>query len=166
MIKSRLVLILLVGGLLILGSVAAVFALGINSDNNSRGSQSMRADEFADLKNQAQSRPEFGFLTISGRTGRIESVDGDTMTLQIESPKGSFAARIGDTTIVRRTINNTEETLTFADFTPGMLVTVSGPIFSESGAKATVIEVIPVGTGGFSITPAEGDGPHVMPVFP
>ena len=126
----------------------------------------MRADEFDDLKRQFESKPEFGFLTRYGRTGRIESVDGETKTLQIETPKGSFAARVGAATVVRSTRNNSQETLTFSDLTPGTLVTVDGPLFSESGDEAAIVEVIPVGTGGFSITPAEGDGPHAVPIFP
>ena len=154
------------GGLLVACSIVAVFALGIHSDDNSRGSQSMRADEIDDLKKQFASKPEFGFLTRYGRTGRIESVDGETKTLQVITPKGSFAARVGAATVVLRSSNKTQETLTFSDLTPGTLVTVEGPLFSESGDEATIVEVIPTGIGGFSITPSEGHGPHAVPIFP
>ena len=126
----------------------------------------MRADDIDDLKKQFVSKPEFGFLTKYGRTGRIESVDGETHTLQVITPKGSFAARVGAATVGRRSRNKTQETLGFSDLTQRTLVTVDGPLFSESGDEAAIVEVIPTGTGGFSITPAEGDGPHAVPIFP
>ena len=156
----------ILGALIIGSSTGAVMSLAVNPDNIKEGANSMTSEEIQDLKEQVQNHPEFGFVTKSGRTGKIDAVDSDNQQIVVDTPKGeSFTADVGDGTIIKRVIKGEEETLTFADLTSGTLVTVTGPINDERG-NATIVEVVPVGEDGFTITPSDGTGPSQMPVLP
>ncbi len=134
--------------------------------NIKEGANSMTSEEIQDLKEQVRSHPEFGFVTRSGRTGKIDAVDSDNQQIVVDTPRGkSFTSGVGNRTIIKRVIKGEEETLAFADLTPGALVTVAGPINDERG-NATTVEVVPVGKDGFTITPSDGAGPFQMPVLP
>ena len=162
----RMGLALILGGLIIGATTGAVVPLSVNLDNIKPDANSMTEEEIKDLTNQMQNNPEFGFLTWSGRSGKINAVDSDNRQIMVATPRGvTFSADIGDGTVIKRVVKGKEETLKFADLTPGTLVTVTGPINEERG-NATVVDVIPVGQDGFIITPYDGSGPAQLPILP
>ena len=161
----RMGLALILGALIIGSSTGVVMSMAVSSANIEEESN-MTSEEIQDLKEQMRNHPEFGFVTRSGRTGKIEAVDSDNQQIVVDTPKGeSFTANVGDRTIIKRVIKGEEETLAFADLTSGTLVTVTGPINDDRG-NAIIIEVVPVGKDGFTITPSDGTGPFQMPVLP
>jgi hypothetical protein len=123
----------------------------------------MRQDEAAELIKQVKEQGHWGFVSRYGRTGRIQSVEAKGKTVAVATPRGPLRARVGANTVIHQLKNGQEVTFTFEDLSPGMLITVNGPI---GEAEATEILVVPEGEGGFDIKPATGPGPHQVPVFP
>ena len=127
--------------------------------DNAGGQQQMAPEDAADLKRQMEEQASWGFVSRYGRTGRIQSVQAEDKTIQINTPKGALQATVGDGTNIHKTTNEEVRTLTFEELTPGMLVTVDGSNGTRENADASEIQVIPEGEGGFNIQPVAGDGP-------
>ena len=112
----------------------------------------MSQDDLTRLRQQAK---DWGFISTDGRTGRIERLEGKSLT--VRTPQGLLQATTGEDTVIRKSGSK----LTLKDLTTGMLVTVE----NGQGAAREIV-VIPEGTGGFNIHPGSGQGPSMVPVFP
>jgi hypothetical protein len=157
-------MVLLIAALVLEGSLGTVYAVGLNSSKGQRGESAMSQNDLTELRKlrqQFKEQPEWGFISREGRTGRIESIEGNLLMAQ--TPKGALQAQLGEMTTVGKARG---ETLTLADLTAGMLVTVNGEFRQRGVIKASEILVIPEGEGGFTIRPRRGDGPNLVPVFP
>ena len=126
----------------------------------------MTDDEIKDLGDQIKDNSGYGYVTKSGRTGRIVSLDTVEGVLEIDTPMGARSALVDDTTIVKKTMGDATEDMNLAKLSEGMLVMVSGPMDAKGKNVATSIEVVPEGADGFKIAPVTGDSPASVPIFP
>ena len=77
-----------------------------------------------------------------GLTGTIETIEGDTLT--IDTPRGPLQADVGPETTIQIFADGT-----LADLEPGMQVTVVSERAADGTVVATSITVVPEGGGGF-----------------
>lgn len=82
-----------------------------------------------------------GFAGRTGLTGDIESIEGNTVT--VNTPQGPLRASIGEDTVIQR---YTESTLD--DLAVGMNVTVTGALSEDGTVEAISITVVPEGQAG------------------
>ena len=127
----------------------------------------MSDDEATNVKRDFdEQQATWGFVSRYGRTGRIKEIEPNSRSLVIETPKGELSVIVGDNTEIFKYDPNGAGDLPFADLTEGTLVIVDGDSGTPAGSDAGVIEVLKEGKEGFDITPAQGDGPRAVPVFP
>ena len=103
-------------------------------------------EDMAQLRQQFQGQGGMGpggagFAGRTGLTGDIESIEGNTVT--VNTPQGPLQATIGGETIIQR---YTESTLD--DLAVGMNVTVTGALSEEGIVEAISITVVPEGQVG------------------
>ena len=103
-------------------------------------------EDMAQLRQQLQGQEGIvpggtGFVGRNGLTGDIESVEGNTVT--VNTPQGPLQATIGEETVIQR---YTESTLD--DLAVGMNVTVTTALSEEGTVEAISITVVPEGPVG------------------
>jgi len=165
--NTKAFMLLLVGVLLLGGSIGGAFAGGIAlgksqgeetaQSTSTSGTTSGIGGQFGGELSQQQLdqlRQQFQGTSIPGQTligrgglaGTIESVEGNTVT--VNTAQGPLQATIGaDTTI------QTFAEGTLADLQPGLQVTVTGQQAQDGTVQATSILITPEGAIGF---PGEG----------
>ncbi len=125
----------------------------------------MNRAEQDELSQQFRDQPEWGFISMYGRTGRIQEVDVENKTVTVSTPKGLLSARVKDNTAIRESKRD-GQSLTFEALTAGGLITVNGDLGENSTIKASEIRVIDDTESGFNTRPHSGEGPAFVPVFP
>ena len=103
-------------------------------------------EDMAQLRQQLQGQEGIvpggtGFVGRNGLTGDIESVEGNTVT--VNTPQGPLQATIGEETVIQR---YTESTLD--DLAVGMNVTVTTALSEDGIVEAISITVVPEGQVG------------------
>ncbi len=118
------------------------------------GSGEFDPDAFADLREQFGGR--FGgtggrrFGGGDGLFGTIETIDGDTLT--INTSRGPLQAAVGPETTIQIFVDGT-----LADLEAGMQVTVASERAADGTVVATSITVTPAGTGAFGGRSFDGE---------
>ncbi|MYC29513.1 MAG: hypothetical protein F4X65_05420 [Chloroflexi bacterium] len=165
--KARVGIILLGMALLLGASTGAAMGMGVFNTDEKAGATSMNEDELREAKQQVESKAEYGYISVGGRTGRIVSLDVEAKTFDVDSPAGGFEVQYTDSTIVQKRTPSGTETLRLLDLADGVLVIVTRTEGELDGRdNATIVEVVPEGGDGFTITDSSGSGPQTMPVFP
>ena len=165
--RTKPVVVLVAAALLLGGSMGAASVVGINPLGAKGGEPQMSQEEAAQLRELFdEQQATWGFVSRHGRTGRIQAVQAEERTLEIDTPKGVLTARVGDDTTIHKSEGGESRTLGFDDLTLGALVTVDGATGTKAGEEAGEIEVLAEGAEGFDISPASGDGPRLVPLFP
>lgn len=165
--KARVGIILLGMALLLGASTGAVMGMGVLNPDVKEGASSMTNEEAEAIKRQIKDNASYGYASKDGRTGRITSLDVEAKTFDVDSPAGGFGVSYTDSTIVQKQQDAETENLSLSALADGMLVTITRTDAGENErGTVTVIEIVPEGEGGFSISDASGDGPHLLPVLP
>ena len=118
--------------------------------------------ELEEARRQSEADPSRGYISTSGNTGRIVSIDTQVGLITVDTPKGNLNVSIGERTVIGKYHSDT--LMTIDDLKPGILVVVDAA--RTDAGDATKIEMVPEGEGGYKVGASEADGPIFLPVFP
>ena len=163
--NTKAFMLLLVGVLLLGGSIGGAFAGGMvlgKSQGEEAAGSSLPAQPGSGLRQEFQGqlsqeqldqfRQQFqgqvgqdagglGFADRGGLTGTIEKIEGSTLT--VNTAQGPLQATIGASTAIQRFAEGTLE-----DLLAGVQVTVTGQRGEDGTVEATSILITPEGVGG------------------
>ena len=165
LLGTKPILTLVVAGLIVGATAGIIFAAEVLPMGNEYGLPQMGDVDPEEIKRQYEEQKQWGFVSRFGRTDWVQSVDTEEKTIEVNTPIGLKTFSVSDETEVHKELYGADEKLTLDDLEVGALVTVDGEKGSKEGAAADILVIVD-GKDGFNIQPAEGDGPHLLPVFP
>ena len=100
-----------------------------------------------EARRQSEADPSRGYISTSGNTGRIVSIDTQVGLITVDTPKGNLNVSIGERTVIGKYHSDT--LMTIDDLKPGILVVVDAA--RTDAGDATKIEMVPEGEVGYKV---------------
>ena len=129
LLRARPILTLVVAGLILGTTAGIVIGAEVFPMGNNYGLPQMNDVDPEEIKRQFDDQKNWGFVSRFGRTGRVQSVDTEEKTVEVNTPLGPKMFTVGERTTIRK--GGGDQKYTLDDLVVGALVTVDG----ETGTK-------------------------------